>query len=129
MAHGRVIIVDDHPESLESLALLMEGWGHVVASAHTGSEALALLAAGRPPHVAIVDLALPDIPGCDVIRGMKAAIPGLFVIAHSGHNELRDEARLAGADAFVLKPNFEVLEGMVARHVEAARPRKRESNV
>ena len=121
MPQGRVVIVDDYAEALESLALVVEGWGYEVEGTRTGAEALRILARKPPPTAAIVDLALPDIAGCEIIRRMKTVVPGIVVIAHSGHHELRARALGAGADAFVLKPDFEVIEDVLARRALASR--------
>ena len=110
----RVLIIDDYADALESLELIVGAWGYDVECDTTGVGGLARFFA-RMPDVAIVDLALPDVDGCDVIRRMKAAAPGTFVVAHSGYHSLEMRARIAGADAFVLKPCLDALEEVLAQ--------------
>ena len=118
----RVLIVDASANSLDSL---VEAWGCDVQQARSGADALRTLA--RPPHpdIVIVDVALPDLDGCDLIRQMRTAMPGLLIVANTGHDDLRSAAWAAGADAFLLKPDLQSLQDLLDRLTAAPRFRKR----
>ena len=108
MARKRVLVVDDNTENAESLCELVRVWGCEVEAAGDGKQALAAAHDQRPDTV-IMDLGLPDGDALDVIRRIKAD-DGVIVVAFSGRRDAEAEARAAGADAFVLKPDVEILE-------------------
>ena len=98
----KLLVVDDDVHIRRIVALYLRG--HDVAEAATGEEALARLAGERFDAV-IVDLILPQFGGlrlCRKIKESAAAPPRVIVI--SGDEQLRDDAREAGADAFLAKP-------------------------
>ena len=57
-----------------------------------------------------MDLGLPDGDALDVIRRIKAEQAGITIIAFSGLRDAEAGACAAGADAFVVKPDVELLE-------------------
>ena len=98
-----VLIVDDNRAAAELLQELLELDAHTVRCAYTGREALAAAQAEAFP-VALVDLSLPDLPGTEVARRLRAADgtrPPLLV-AVSGF----DRADVPGADAPGLFDHF-----------------------
>jgi CheY-like chemotaxis protein len=102
----RVLIADDNADSAESLALLLQMYGHEVRTAHTGTEAVEL---GRAfaPQVALLDIGLPGLDGYEVARRMRAlAGEKVVLVAVTGwdQDEHRKRARLAGFDHHVAKP-------------------------
>lgn len=99
----RLFLVDDHPLVRAALAQLLEGAGFAPdGQAGTPAEALAhpALATSR---LAVVDLALGEESGFDLIRKLRAR--GLAVLVysmHEGPNAIR-RALDAGADGYVTK--------------------------
>ena len=63
-APARVLVVDDEPQIVRALKVVLRDAGFEAVAAETGAEALDL-AAVRPPQAAIVDLMLPDIDGIE----------------------------------------------------------------
>lgn len=98
-----IFIVDDHPLVRSALEQLLTGAGYMLAGqAGNGPETLAhpALAASR---LAVVDLALGDESGMDLIRRLREQ--GLMVLAysmHEGSNVIR-RALEAGANGYVTK--------------------------
>ncbi len=66
----RVLVVDDEPQIVRALKVVLREAGFETVPAETGSEALDL-AAVRPPDAAIVDLVLPDTDGIAVTRTLR----------------------------------------------------------
>ena len=118
----RVLIVDDYPETTEVIAELVEELGHRCRRAGTGRHALAE-ALAFDPHVTILDLGLPDLPGFDVARALRAQPggSGRRIVALTGWATDRDRtlALAAGCDDFLVKPaTAKKLQGIL-RSVEA----------
>jgi len=97
----KLLVVDDDVHIRRIVALYLRG--HDVAEAATGEEALARLAGERFDAV-IVDLILPQFGGLRLCRKIKESAAAPRVIVISGDEQLRDDAREAGADAFLAKP-------------------------
>lgn len=76
----------------------------MVAAVGEGRAAVRVSAAARP-HVAVVDLQLPDIGGVEVTRRLAAADPPVRVLVLSASGEQQDvlEAVKAGATGYLLK--------------------------
>ncbi|WDG29663.1 response regulator transcription factor [Streptomyces sp. CA-278952] len=77
----RVVVVDDHPLFRSGLrAALDSGEGvRVVGEAGDAHDVEALVAGARP-DVVVMDLHLPGVPGCEAVRRLTAAFPGLPVL-------------------------------------------------
>src|SRR5262249_746604 len=121
------LLIDDYPDALAALHEFLTVSGYEVECAESGRDGLTrFLAGGRDgsPDVVVLDLALPDIDGSDVVRPIPRASPSVFIIVPSGYQRVDVPAREAGADAFVLKPDIEALQGALERADAPARARK-----
>ena len=101
----RVMVVDDHPMWRDAVARDLAEAGHeVVATASGGIQALRLAGTVRP-DVVVLDLQLPDMPGVEVTRGLRAADPAVRVLVLSASGEQQDvlDAVKAGAVGYLLK--------------------------
>jgi DNA-binding response OmpR family regulator len=103
---GRILVVESSEDSAACLTAMLRLNGFDARTARTGFEALEALIEHRPEAV-IVDLDLPDMDACDIIRRARSVTtpPAATVVvtAHSdtGH---RLAALNAGAVAYLLKP-------------------------
>ncbi len=104
----RVLIVDDHEDGAEMLAVALRLDGHDVMVAHDGQTALERCDECRPELV-LLDLHLGGgLDGCEVARrlrrhrGLSAAC--LVAVTGLGSAEHRRRAAEAGFDMFLLKP-------------------------
>ena len=102
-----VLVVDDNRDAADSLGELLGAMGLDVQVAYAGEEALRA-AAGRPFDVAVLDIGMPGMDGCDLARRLRA-LPGpghLLLIALTGWGQDSDRARFASAgfDHHLLKP-------------------------
>jgi two-component system KDP operon response regulator KdpE len=101
---ARVLVVDDEPQIVRALKVVLREAGFEAVPAETGAEALDL-AAVRPPEAAIVDLVLPDIDGIEVTRKLRewSEMP-ILVLSAVGEEEQKVKALDAGADDYITKP-------------------------
>jgi two-component system KDP operon response regulator KdpE len=103
-AQQRILVVDDEPQILRALRVVLRDAGFEVVPAETGAEALDR-AAVRPPEAAIVDLMLPDLDGIEVTRRLRewSEMP-VLVLSAVGEEEQKVRALEAGADDYITKP-------------------------
>lgn len=79
-----ILVVDDQQDSLISVRRLLERQGHRVVTARDGHEALAVLRE-QPVQVALVDYAMPQMSGADLIREIRKRDPWLQIILHTAY--------------------------------------------
>ena len=101
---ANVLVVDDEPPILHTMAVNLQARGYEVQLASTGTQALAL-AARRHPDAVILDLGLPDLDGVDVIRGLRgwSSVPIIVLSARTAEGQ-KVAALDAGANDYVTKP-------------------------
>jgi DNA-binding NarL/FixJ family response regulator len=100
----QILIVDDQPRARRSVRALLSTWTRVaeVREASNGREALRLVEE-LPPDLVLMDVRMPEIDGLEATGQIKARWSQVKVIVLSMYIEHRDEALVAGADAFVGK--------------------------
>ncbi len=103
-AAPRVLVVDDEPQIVRGLKVILRSAGYAVEAAETVAEALASLAA-RPPDALVLDLVLPDGEGVEVCREVRrwSRLP-IVVLSAVGDEREKVRAFDAGADDYVTKP-------------------------
>jgi two-component system, OmpR family, KDP operon response regulator KdpE len=100
----RILVLDDEPQILRALRVVLREAGFEAILAETAEEALDR-ASIRPPDAAIVDLVLPDGDGVEVTRELRrwSQMP-IIVLSAVGDEEEKVRALEAGADDYVTKP-------------------------
>jgi len=100
----RVLVVDDEPQIVRALKVVLREAGFQAVPAESASEALDL-AAVRPPEAAIIDLVLPDLDGVELTRRLRewSEMP-ILVLSAVGEEEQKVRALEAGADDYITKP-------------------------
>lgn len=99
--------IEDNPNNMMLIGRILESEGHKMLMAETGHKGLEV-AEQEKPDLIFVDLMLPDIPGFDVIRQIKAnpdlsTTPIVVITAH-GSPEIERESKQVGSDMFLNKP-------------------------
>jgi two-component system KDP operon response regulator KdpE len=100
----RVLVVDDEPQIVRALKVILRGAGYTTQQAETKQEALDAVAV-RPPDAMVLDLILPDGSGVEVCREVRRW-SGLPIIVLSAVGDEREKVRAldAGADDYITKP-------------------------
>ncbi len=103
----RILIVDDNPDMRDMMALMVRRMGYSVATATTGTEALAHLRAQRV-EMMLLDLTMSDLDGFEVCRVVQrdAALQHLHIIITSARDTPKDKATCfaLGAADYLTKP-------------------------
>lgn len=103
----RVLVVDDNPDSAETLSVLLKMIGHDVRQANDATSALAIAATFRP-HVGIVDIGMPGIDGYELARMLRREPWGkqtrLIALTGWGNYEDKQQAADAGFYLHFTKP-------------------------
>lgn len=117
VAQTRVLVADDHPVVRAGVAWMINRQPDmtVVAQAATGREAVALHRSLRP-HIALIDLRMPDLDGAEAVRRIRASDPDARVLVLTTYDTDEDIqlALRAGAGGYLLKdaPEAELIEGV-----------------
>ena len=122
------LIVDDDVFVVSALAELLEDEGYDVHTATNGFSALRQVVEVRP-HVVLLDLALPERSGADLLHDLRTdpALHDVAIVIVSGHADRLSESQLAEVDGVVGKP-FDLSELLctVRRAVQRAATRRAE---
>ena len=102
----RILIVDDNADAASLLHDALRIFGHDVAVAHDGPQALSLIGEFRP-QAAVLDIGLPVMDGYELARQMRAnGLTQCMFVALTGYGQEEDRARSAeaGFAAHLVKP-------------------------
>ena len=132
----RVLAVDDDPQALRYISDILVKAGYGTVATNNPAD-ISRIMAEHKPHLVLLDLALPDRDGIEVMTDirMKADVPVIFLSAY-GHDETIARAFDMGAADYVVKPfspteltariraalrkNVDLLEGAPSAPYEAA---------
>jgi two-component system KDP operon response regulator KdpE len=101
---ARILIVDDEPNIIGTVAPLLRAKGYDVRTALTGRAALEAVERDKPDLI-VLDLGLPDMDGVDVAVAVRqsSGVPILVLSARGAEGD-KVRALAAGADDYVTKP-------------------------
>ncbi|MGY5450222.1 response regulator [Agarivorans sp. MS3-6] len=104
-----ILVVDDNESAADIMASIVSSFGPTVKTAHSGTEAIALVSA-EPElfDIAIVDWSMPDMDGiatCEALRQEAGSHPINFIMV-SAYDHARFKARSeeAGVSSYLAKP-------------------------
>ncbi|MFB2771522.1 response regulator [Pelatocladus sp. BLCC-F211] len=103
----KVMIVDDDPVHLKTLALLLQPWGLKVTCVGNPEQFWQVLTSTEP-DLLLLDLEMPTFNGIELCRVVRqdlkyADLPIIVVTAHTGIDSIQ-QVFAAGADEFISKP-------------------------
>jgi two-component system response regulator VicR len=102
----KVLVVDDEPDTLELVKLVLESAGFKTLLATSGKEALKLAEASKPDLV-LLDIMMPDMDGWEVFRKLKEkdpAIPIAILTAKAQNIDRLLGLHVLKADDYITKP-------------------------
>ena len=119
---GRVLVVDDDPEVLDTLRELLEDLGYEASTAASADQAIAAMASVRS-HVVFLDLRMPGISGLEALtyfRQHHRTLPVIVITGDPGQ-ESAQKAHAAGAFDVLAKPfGMTTLQSLVAQAMRVA---------
>jgi len=102
-----VLVVEDYPDAAESMAEMLRLWGHYPQVVTTGADAIRV-AEVDPPDVVMIDLFLPDMHGCEVVRRIRELVavrrPLIMAVTACLRDEERRRSYESGVDLHLTKP-------------------------
>jgi len=101
----RVLVVDDNADAADTMAILLQVWGHDVHVARDGPTALAVAAESRP-EVVLLDIGLPGMTGYEVAQRLREIAADAVLVAMTGYGQDEDRrtSREAGFALHLVKP-------------------------
>jgi two-component system, cell cycle response regulator DivK len=122
MAGEPILIVDDNPQNLKLVRVLLLSEGYEVRTAVDAEEALTELETFSP-RLILMDLQLPGMDGLELTRRLKAdpVRKSISVVALTAYAMKGDEVKAlaAGCDGYVAKPiDVEELPRIVQQHLD-----------
>ena len=107
--HGvnRVLVVDDHPDTIEVLSVMFQVLGYETRGEVRGRDAHRA-AREFEPDLILLDIGLPDLSGYEIVHAMRddPRVRDRFIVAVTGWSRTKDivHAKQAGFDAHFVKP-------------------------
>ncbi|TWO73109.1 response regulator [Caenimonas sedimenti] len=98
-----ILVVEDDPEVRRVIVECLSIIGYKVTEAANGTEGLAALQA-KKPDLMVVDYAMPDMTGAEVISQARVLVGNLPVILATGYADMAAVERLAGKPTILRKP-------------------------
>lgn len=120
----RLLAVDDIPESLELLTLILSGWGCKVRTARDGAQAVQVWEEWQPDLI-LMDLRMPVMDGWQAMRDIKARDSGkdtvIIALTASALEDDREDILSEGFDDLLRKPfrQRDIAE-MLKKHLDAS---------
>ncbi len=104
-ASRNVLIADDNEDAADTLAMLLQVFGHRVTVAHDGEQALRSYQQVQP-EFALLDIGMPGMDGYEVARRIRALGRPVTLVALTGWGQAADKALAAdaGFDRHFTKP-------------------------
>jgi two-component system OmpR family response regulator len=106
MGTMHLLLVEDDPKLGRLLTRMLQEERHLVELTESGEEALEIAEANGGIDAMVLDIGLPDIPGTDVARRLRAKGSRLPILMLTARDAIDDRVRGldAGADDYLVKP-------------------------
>ena len=124
-----VLVIDDDSVACEHARLVLREVGIECETALSGAEGLEMVkirhARREPYHLIVVDWKMPDLDGVETTRQIRSVVGAetpIIILTSYNWDDVMEEAKAAGVDAFVSKPLF---AGTVIEEFHAAFAKKK----
>ena len=117
---ARILLIEDDPDALLAIEILLSHLGYKVETARNGREGLKMFRANAPDLV-LTDIIMPEVEGIETIIAMRQLRPDAKIVAMSGGGPMNRESLLdmtvkLGATDSLAKPfDDDQLAQVVAR--------------
>jgi len=117
----KIVVMDDEPDILEVISIVLQDQGYQVATAANGREGLELCARMHP-QIVLTDVRMPEMDGLEALASLKETFDDIEVIVMTAFGELEYAIKALHLDAsdFITKPVDDV-----ALHLAMKRARER----
>jgi DNA-binding response OmpR family regulator len=115
----KILVVDDEPDILEFLQVILEEEGYSVATTEKGEYVEKLHDKGLPDLI-LLDVLLSGRDGREIVKQLKSQeeTKSIPVIMFSAHPSAEQTARVAGAEDFLAKPfDIDHLLAVIAKYL------------
>jgi CheY-like chemotaxis protein len=102
--HRSILLVDDDPEVRQVAAEYLERIGFTVFEAESGPQALDILQRGGRIDLLLVDFAMPEMDGAELLRRVRKLRPGIPALMVTGY--VKDRASLEAVEVEILRKPF-----------------------
>ena len=103
MAKCSILLIDDDQSILDALGKYFERIGHVVYTAISGEEGVAVHERTRP-DVTVLDFFMPGMSGLEVLEVLRGRGATVIMLTGQGEVEIAVKAMQLGAENFLAKP-------------------------
>ena len=121
----RILIVDDEPNIVLALELLMKREGYTVQSVDDGQKAFDAVREFRPDLI-LLDIMMPKMDGYEVCQRIRADASlkdiSIIMLTAKGREVEREKGLALGADFYVTKPFSTREVMMMIKEVLSLRP-------
>lgn len=113
---AKVLVVEDHTDTRELIAMLLNLEGYAVATAADGQQGISQ-ASLQQPDIIITDINMPNLTGTEMIRRLRdlpefSSVPIVVLTAYG--NDVALDAMTSGANKALAKPvDFDLLVGAI----------------
>lgn len=104
--HKKILVVDDEPDILEFLQIVLQEEGYVVIITDKGDDVEKLPIMNNLPDLILLDVLLSGKDGREIVRYLKRQeeTKHIPIIMFSAHPNAEQTVEEAGAEDFVAKP-------------------------
>jgi DNA-binding NarL/FixJ family response regulator len=123
MGRARILLADDQPEILSSVARLLEPEFDIVGAVSNGQSVIEAVPRLNP-DLLVLDISMPVLSGLEVAARLQGSVPKLKVIFLTVHDDpdFIEAAFTAGASGYVFKIRLASHLLLAVREVLAGRP-------
>lgn len=100
-----IMVVDDEPDNIETVQMLLESKGYEVITARNGDECLDILKTiKKKPNLILMDIMMPGTPVKKVVSQIKGVKIAYLTVVRTSEAEKEDLMKSKSIVGFIQKP-------------------------